>query len=362
MAVPGGWRVGDPMGHRRLLRLNDNAPVTLVSGGVLTDVTIAYETWGKLNDKRSNAVLLLHGFSGDSHAAGPAGPGHPEQGWWDGLIGPGRAIDTDRFYVLCPNALGGCHGTTGPSSLTSDGRAYGSRFPAVTIRDLVATEQRWAKALGIERWFAVIGGSLGGMRALEWAIDAPEQLERLVLIATTAASSPENRAFYSTQVRAIVLDPAFQGGDYYNDPTGGPVRGLALARSIARLTYGSEQELWHRFQEDDTHGVEKFLQEDGDALCRRFDANSYIALTQAMGNHDVGRGRGGVATALASIQARTHVVSVDSDRLFPPHQQLELARHLRCGVTYTTLESNLGHDGFLSEQRQLDSILRQTLG
>jgi homoserine O-acetyltransferase len=358
----GGWRPGDPEGQRRFLSLNEGPELTLESGEVLHDIQIAYESWGELNAERSNAVLLLHGFSGDSHAAGPAGPGHVVGGWWAGLIGPGRAIDTNRFHVLCPNVLGGCQGSTGPWSQAPDGRAYGSRFPVLTIRDLVATEQRWANALGIERWFAVIGGSLGGMRALEWAISSPERLERLVILATTAASSPENRAFHSTQIRAIKLDPAFQGGDYYDGPDGGPFQGLALARSIARLTYGCERELSLRFQLGESEAVEKFLQDDGEALCRRFDANSYIVLTNAMSNHDVGRGRGGIANALAKIKARTRIVSVESDRLFPPHQQRELARHLHSGVTYTSIDSTLGHDGFLGEQRQLAPVLRQSLG
>jgi len=334
----------------------------LESGDVLQDVALAYEAWGSLNRDCSNAVLLLHGFSGDSHAAGPAGPDQPSPGWWDGLIGPGKAIDTEQFYVLCPNVLGGCHGSTGPASLAPDGQPYGSRFPALTIRDLVAAEQSWAEALGIRRWHAVIGGSLGGMRALEWAITAPHLLDRLVVVATTAACSPENRAFHSTQVRAIQLDPGFHGGDYYGDPAGGPRRGLALARSIARLTYGCERELGLRFEQGANAAVEEFLQADGEALCRRFDANSYIVLTQAMSSHDVGRGRGGIEAALATITARTRVISMASDRLFPLHQQRQLAQHLRGGVTHTTVDTNFGHDGFLAEQAKLDPLLRQALG
>lgn len=362
MAQHGGWRAGDPEGQRRFLRLDQGQGLRLESGQVLPGIQIAYESWGRLNASRTNAVLLLHGFSGDSHAAGGAEPGHAGAGWWNDLIGPGKAIDTDRFYVLCPNVLGGCQGSTGPSSPSPDGHPYGSRFPALTIRDLVNAEQHWATALGIQRWFAVIGGSLGGMRALEWAISTPDRLERLVVLATTAASSPENLAFHNTQIRAIALDPAFQGGDYYGESSGGPTKGLALARSIARLTYGCERELSQRFQRGESEAVAQFLEEDGDSLCHRFDANSYIVLTHAMSSHDVGRDRGGIAAALACIEARTRVVSIESDRLFPPHQQRELARHLKAGVTYTSLDSNLGHDGFLSEQRQLDPILRQSLG
>ncbi|MEB3354207.1 MAG: homoserine O-acetyltransferase [Cyanobacteriota bacterium] len=360
--IPGGWRVGDPVGQRRFQLLAGKDPLLLESGESLPDVSLAYEAWGRLNAERSNAVLLLHGFSGDSHASGPPGPGHRSEGWWNGLIGPGRAIDTDRLYVLCPNVLGGCQGSTGPSSRAPDGRPYGSRFPSLSIRDLVAAEQRWADALGIEHWHAVIGGSLGGMRAMEWAITAPTRLDRLVLLATTAACTPENRAFHSTQVQAIELDPAFCGGDYYGDPEGGPVRGLSLARTIARLTYGCERELDRISRQQYAHDICLFLQQDAEHLTCRFDANSYVLLTNAMSNHDVGRGRGGIAKALAGVQARTRVVSISSDRLFPPRQQLLLAQSLRAGVTFTSIESHLGHDGFLFEQGQLDPILRQSLG
>jgi len=304
---------------------------------------------------------LLHGFSGDCHAASHRESDPPDPGWWQGLIGPGRALDTSRFAVFCPNALGGCHGSTGPSSLAADSRPYGSRFPALTVRDLVAAEQQWADALDLKRWSAVIGGSLGGMRALEWAISAPERVERLLVLATTAAASPDNQACYSTQVRAIELDPAFQGGDYYGAPEGGPIQGLALARSIARLTYGCEREFGLRFQHEDAAAVQDYLRDDAERLCRRYDANSYRVLTDAMSGHNVGRHRGGIAAAMARIQARTTVISIDSDRLFPPHQQLELVRHLRCAVSYTSIDSDDGHDGFLSEQSRLAPLIEQAL-
>lgn len=364
---PGGWRCGDPAGGRRFQRLFEQEGLHLECGETLGPLTIAWESWGRLATDRSNAVLLLHGFSGDSHAAGPAQAGHPTPGWWDGLIGPGLAIDTDRFFVVCPNVLGGCQGSTGPGSVAADGRPWGRRFPVVTIRDHVAAEQAFARALGVERWHAVIGGSMGGMRALEWAIGRPEAMQRLVLLATTARCSPENIAFHAAQIQAIELDPLFRDGDWYDSPAGGPWRGLALARSIARLTYGCERELLQRFHPDDdqaaaTIAVEGFLQADGHALCQRFDPNSYITLTRAMSLHDVGRGRGGVTAALSRIQARTRVVSVSSDRLFPPHCQRQLAEAIQSGVTFSSLESQRGHDGFLEEQRQLAPILRQSLG
>ncbi len=345
----GGWREGDPPGQRRFCRLFEHQPLALESGESLGPITLAYETWGTPRPDGSRAVLLLHGFSGDSHAAGPPGSGHAHAGWWDGLIGPGRAIDTDRLFVVCPNVLGGCQGSTGPSSLAADGRPYGSRFPALTIRDQVAAEVALADRLGIGRWHAVIGGSMGGMRALEWAVGHPARLERLVALATTARCSAENIAFHRCQIQAIRMDPRFHGGDYDGDPGGGPREGLALARSIARLTYGHADaspcpDLIEGSQND------------------HVDANSFIVLTRAMGHHDVGRGRGGIRQALGRIQARVRVVSIATDRLFPPQRQLELAQAITSGVTMTTLESPQGHDGFLKEHRQLDPILRQSLG
>jgi len=334
----GGWRPGDPVGQRQFSLLFADTPLKLELGGELGPLTLAPESWGQLNDSADNAVLLLHGFSGDSHAAGPAGPGHGAAGWWDGLIGPGRALDTDRFFVVCPNVLGGCQGSTGPSSLAADGRPWGSRFPALTIRDLVAAERALANQLGLPRWHAVIGGSMGGMRALEWAIEEPQRVERL-LLATAARCSAENIPFHLCQIEAIRQDPHFFGGDYYDDPSGGPRKGLALARSIATLTYGCDRELDQRFAAADSLGRE-----------------------QAMNRHDIGRDRGGIDKALGRITARARVVAVSTDRLFPPHRQRELAAGLCNGVTTSTLESQLGHDAFVLEAGKLSEIVRQSLG
>ena len=362
----GGWRRGDPIGSRRFLELFQEHPLALESGERLGPITMAYETWGRLNPAGTNGVLLLHGFSGDSHAAGPAGPGHACRGWWDGLIGPGLAIDTDRYFVVCTNVLGGCQGSTGPGSEAPDGKPWGSRFPWLTIRDQVEAEVAFANRLHVATWHAVIGGSMGGMRAMEWAISHPERVRRLILLATTARCSAENIAFHQCQIQAIRLDPAFLGGDFYDHPNGGPLDGLALARSIARLTYGCEREIGQRFTQTGTEASQSslaaFLAEESRGIVERFDANSYIVLTQAMSGHNVGRGRGGVTMAMARITARVRVVSVSSDRLFPPQRQRELAQSLGDAVTFTSIDSHLGHDGFLSEHRQLESILRQSLG
>ena len=367
----GAWRTGDHPGQRQFATLFWQEPLLLESGEHFGPITLAYETWGSLNAERSNGILLLHGFSGDSHAAGPAGPGQPTHGWWDGLIGPGLAIDTDRFFVLCPNAFGSCHGSTGPASLAPDGRPYGSRFPTITIRDMVAAEQELARTLGLERWYAVIGGSMGGMRALEWAVSWREKLERLLLMVTCAAATAEQIAVHATQIRAIELDPHFHNGDYaLHGPL--PVQGLALARSIAEISYMSEWQLSKAFQRrpasDDAgvpaerYAVEAHLEEQSELATRRLDANSYIALTRAMSHHDIGRGRGGIESALGRIQARTRLLSITSDRLFPPRLQQEIAQGIQAGLTFSSIDSAYGHDGFLIEQDKLKEILRQTLG
>lgn len=370
LAQQGAWQLGDPPGNRQFVELFRATPLRLESGTSLGPITLAYESWGKLDPRGANGVLLLHGFSGDSHAAGPAGPGHPTPGWWDGLIGPGRPIDTDRFFVVAPNAFGGCQGSTGPASAAADGLPYGSRFPGLTIRDLVGAERALAEDLGISRWHAVIGGSMGAMRALEWAIGTPDQVERLVLIAGSGYASADLLGLHSTQTEAIRLDPNFHGGDYYRIAPAGPRRGLALARAIAQRSYGGEQELARRFHRrpldrqdplnGGTYAVEAYLQDQSLQLVGRFDANSYLVLTRAMDHHDVGRGRDGLERALARVQARTLVVSVSSDQLFPPAVQRELAQAIP-GANHALMESDRGHDGFLLELDKLAPILRRAL-
>lgn len=343
----------------RFLPLSGASPLQLESGATLQRVGLAYESWGELDSGGLNGVLLLHGFTGNSHAASSVEAGSHEPGWWEGLIGPGRALDTNRYFVVCPNVLGGCDGSTGPSSLDVDGRPYGSRFPALTVRDLVAAEQRWADALGISRWCAVIGTSLGGMRGLEWAITAPERLERLVLIATTAACSPENRAIHNTQLCAIELDQAFAGGDYYANRSF-PLQGLALARSIAQLHYGCEQNWGAALSSSLSCQSEEPLDEDVLSFASRFDANSYRVLTKAMNTHDIGRERKGIESALRRIHVPTTVISIQTDRLFPPSDQELIASHIS-NSSFASFDSVKGHDGFLYELSTLDPLLRKAL-
>lgn len=368
--VLGAWREGDPPGRRRWHAAQ--RPLPLEAGGELPGVRLAFETWGRLAPDASNAVLVLHALTGDSHVAGPAGPGHPTPGWWDGLVGPGLALDTDRWFVVAPNVLGGCQGSTGPASPRAGGRGpWGGAFPFLTQRDQVAAEAGLADALGVARWALVVGGSMGGMRAVEWAVSYPERVGALLLLATTAAAGAEQIAWTNAQLAAIRADPDWRGGDYHG--TGrAPHAGLGLARRIAHVTYRSEAELQARFgrapqgAEDPFHGgryqVESYLDHHAAKLTRRFDAGSYVVLSQAMNAHDVGRGRGGLRGALGRVTARTLVAGVDSDRLYPPAQQAELAALIPSADRLRVIESPYGHDGFLIETGQVGALVRELLG
>ncbi|MGO4341505.1 homoserine O-acetyltransferase MetX [Pedococcus sp. 2YAF34] len=363
----GAWRQGDPPGRRHFVGLG---AVELERGGVLPDVTVAYETWGELNAAGDNAILVEHALTGDAHVVGEAGPGHPTPGWWDGLVGPGRPLDTDRWFVVASNVLGGCQGTTGPSSAAPDGRAWGSRFPFVTVRDQVQVETLLADRLGIERWHLVLGGSMGGMRALEWAVTHPSRVDRAVVLASTAYATAEQIAWCQAQLLAIRSDPHYRGGDYY-DELAGPDAGLGIARRIAHVTYRSELELHERFgrepqgEEEPLGGsgryaVESYLDHHAGKLAGRFDANSYLVLTEAMNSHDVGRGRGGVDAALARVTADVVVVAVDSDRLYPPRLSREISDGV-AGATLHTVRSDYGHDGFLIELDQVGAVIERVL-
>jgi homoserine O-acetyltransferase len=371
--VTGAWRTGDPPGRRRFATLFDARPHVLETGGRLEHVTIAYETWGTLNADASNALLVLHALTGDSHATGPAGAGHAVEGWWDPVIGPGRPIDTDRFFVVCPNVLGGCQGSTGPASVDpATGAPYGSRFPVVTIRDQVCVEAAFAERLGITQWAAVVGGSMGGQRALEWAVAFPERVPHAVVMACGAQATAEEIALCSLQIRAIRADANFRNGDYYDAPPGeGPWRGMSIARGIGQVSYRSELEFAERFgrgrQGDEQpldggrYAIESYLEYHGDKLAARFDANTYITLSQAMNHHDVGRGRGGVGAALARIRGTITIAGISSDRLYPLRLQHELAELIPGASGVTVIESLDGHDGFLTETEQVGTVIRKAL-
>jgi len=368
----GAWRDGDPVGARRFA---DVGTFELETGTLLPDVRMAYETFGELAPDGSNAVLVLHALTGDSHVTGPAGDGHATAGWWDVMVGPGAPIDTDRYFVVVPNVLGGCQGTTGPSSPAPDGRPWGGRFPRITTRDQVAVEVELARQLGITGWELVVGASMGGHRVLEWAILGPEagiEVRSIAAIATTAQTSGDQIAWAHPQLGAIRFDPRWRGGDYYDAADGdGPHAGLAIARQIAHTTYRSALELDVRFGRlpqggedplaDGRYAVQSYLDHHGDKLARRFDANSYLVLTESMLTHDLGRDRGGVEAALAQITARALVVAVDSDRLFPPAQSGRIAAWVPNADQLRIVTSDHGHDGFLVEFDQLGPIVREFL-
>lgn len=317
-------------------------------------------------------MLVLHALTGDSHLGGPAGPGHPTPGWWSDLLEPGAALDPARWFVVVPNAIGGCQGSTGPASLAGDGRPWGSRFPEVSLRDLVTAEAALADALGIAGWAAVVGGSLGGMRALEWAAAEPHRVERLFLLATSASAGADLVGSVETQLLAITQDPNWNGGDYHGAPPGrGPHNGLGLARRIAHLSYRAAPELAVRFgraaqpgEDPDAGGrfaVESYLDHHADKLVRRFDAGSYVTISRAMRAYDVGAGRGGTAAALARVSATTTVAGIDSDRLFPLADQQELADGIPGAGPLAVVHSAFGHDGFLIETYQVGRLLTALL-
>jgi homoserine O-acetyltransferase/O-succinyltransferase len=369
----GAWRDGDPAGDRLFAPL---PTIKLASGRELASARIAFETWGTLNDDKSNAVLVLHALTGDSHAAGAASKAHKTDGWWSEIIGPGLAIDTDRWYVVAPNILGGCQGSTGPASLDRQGREYGSRFPYLTIRDQVASQKAFSEVIGINHWHAIIGGSMGGMHVLEWALEYPDAMSNIAVIAAPPASTADQIALNSVQIEAIKIDPQFNKGSYYDAKAGfGPHRGLALARRMALLNYRSPSELNDRFERtwqsdisplgaSGRWAVESYLDFHGNKFTRRFDANSYITLVEAMNSHDIGRDRGGVEKALQSIRVRALVAGINSDRLFPITGQKLIAEHIGSelvGGELQVIESEFGHDGFLIEFETVGPMLRSLL-
>ena len=369
----GAWRDGDPAGDRKFTASFD---LKLESGKKLDDVKIAYETWGELKADGSNALLILHALTGDSHAFGSATRVHPTAGWWNGVIGPGLAIDTNKFFVVAPNMLGGCQGSTGPTSLDKKGKEYGARFPYITIRDQVSAQVELSKQLGIKKWKAIIGGSMGGMQVLEWAIEYPDAMEKIAVLAAPAFSNADQIALNSVQLEAIKADPAFNEGDYYDAAAGkGPYRGLALARRMALLNYRSPEELNVRFErawqskvnpfgDGGRFAVESYLDFHGNKFTRRFDANSYLTLVEAMNSHDVARGRGSIKKAISKIKAEMLLVGIDSDRLFPvPSQEVivQNAPKKLFGNKLFVIKSDYGHDGFLIEADKVGKLLKRLL-
>jgi len=349
-------------------------PLYLKSGEVLDEYTLVYETYGKLKADRSNAVLVCHALSGNHHAAGYHSEADAKPGWWDTMIGPGKPIDTNRFYVVSPNNIGGCDGSTGPSSISqSSGKPWGSLFPQVTVEDWVETQKRLAEHLGISHWAAVIGGSLGGMQALEWSVRYPSWLSHCAVFAAAPGLTAQNIAFNEIARQAIFSDPQWRQGDYALSETV-PETGMALARMVGHLTYMSADKMSDRFGRELRHGsfepnddepifqVESYLRYQGSQFAERFDANTYVIMTRALDRFDLAaRAEGNLAEALATATAEFLVVSFSSDWRFAPSRSREITNALLASgkkVTYADIESDAGHDGFLLEDSDYMALVR----
>lgn len=343
----------------------------LDSGAQLGPITLAYETYGTLNAAASNAILLTHALSGDAHAAGYHTPSDRKPGWWDTMVGPGKAFDTDKYYVICSNVIGGCQGSTGPSSVNPDtGKPYALDFPIITIGDMVKAQRVLIRHLGISKLFAVAGGSMGGMQVLEWVTRYPDEVAAALCIASTHYSGAQQIAWDAVGRNAIQADSAFNGGQYYDGPH--PERGLAIARMLAHITYLSEESMKDKFGRtlrnaealsfdfDSEFSVETYLDYQGEQFVNRFDANSYLYITKAMDYFDLSAQYGTLDAAIARVQSRMLVLSYTSDWLYPPYQSRQIVNALlrqKKDVTYCNIESQYGHDAFLLEVDVMRKII-----
>lgn len=350
--------------------------LTLECGRNFGPVTVQYETYGSLNEKADNAILLCHALSGDAHAAGYHADDEEKPGWWDEMIGPGKAFDTDYYYIICSNVLGGCKGTTGPASINpQSGNPYGLTFPVVTVADMVKVQKRLIEYLGIKQLLAIIGGSMGGMQALEWAVRYPEAMKALIPIATTPRLSPQGIAFNEVGRQAIFADPNWNKGEYYQLQA--PEKGLAIARMIGHITYLSEKSMREKFGRDLRYRrgysyqfekefqVESYLNYQGQKFTARFDANSYLYLTKAMDYFDLTGCGHPLRESMKTVTAKVLIIAFSGDWLFPAYQNKQIANALRnngVDVTYVELQSDYGHDAFLVELEQQTTLVSAFLG
>ncbi|MFO7698716.1 MAG: homoserine O-acetyltransferase [Anaerolineae bacterium] len=359
------------MGLAETRQWTSEAPLRLDCGRSLSPITQAYETYGELSPDRDNAVLIFHALTGDAHVAGYHDPTDTRPGWWDIMVGPGKAIDTDRYFVICANVLGGCKGSTGPGSLNPEtGAPYGLDFPIITLSDMVRAQERLVTHLGIKRLLAVAGGSMGGMMALDWALRYPTRVASVIAIATTARLTAQGIAFNEVGRQAIMADPDWRRGAYYGERS--PEAGLAVARMIAHITYLSNQQMHNKFgrrlQDRDALGydfgsefqVESYLRYQGHAFVRRFDANTYLYITKAIDYFDIANGKSSLVEAFEPYRAESLVVSFSSDWLFPTEQSRELVRALQANgapTTFMEIESDYGHDAFFLPNAELSAAV-----
>lgn len=346
--------------------------LVLDSGGKLGPITLAYETYGKLNEDKSNAILILHALSGDAHAAGYH-EGEDKPGWWDDAIGPGKAFDTDIYYVICSNIIGGCKGSTGPSSINpKTGKPYGIDFPIITIKDMVNAQRHLIDYLGIEKLLCVAGGSMGGMQVLQWLVTYPNRIKSAIPIATATKHSPQQIALNEVGRQAIMADPNWNNGNYYGSEI--PAKGLALARMVGHITYMSDKSMEEKFGRQRKNGngstkfsadfeVEGYLHYRGNNFVKRFDANSYLYITKAMDYFDIAQGRP-LYEVFKGIDAKVLVIAFKSDWLYPTYQSLEIAKACKfAGVdaTYCEIDSTYGHDAFLLELESETHLIKHFL-
>jgi homoserine O-acetyltransferase/O-succinyltransferase len=349
-----------------------DTPLPLRSGATLPEFTLASETYGTLNTDRSNAILICHALSGDAHVAGyHTDDPNEKPGWWDDAVGSGKLFDTDRYFVICSNVIGGCQGSTGPASPAPDGKPYALRFPLITVADMVQAQRHLLDRLGIQCLYAVAGGSMGGMQALQWAVDFPDRVAHVLFLASTPRTSTQQIAFNETGRQAIYADPNWKGGNYYGGPV--PSGGLAVARMVAHITYMSETSMEHKFGRDlqaaetvpytleqPEFTVESYLAYQGRKFVERFDANSYLYITKAIDYFDIGADHGSLQAAVAKTKAAFLVVTFSSDWLYPAPQGQELVQALRAAgrpVEYTHIDAPFGHDSFLVEVDRMEEVV-----
>ncbi len=349
----------------------------LQSGAAFGPFTLAYETYGELNADRSNAILVCHAWSGDAHLAGHYAPDDDKPGWWDDAVGPGKAFDTDRYFIICSNVLGGCSGSTGPASIDpKTGKPYGLTFPMLTIPDMVDAQRMLLDHLGIDTLLSVAGGSMGGMQALQWTVSYPNKVRSTIVLASTARLSPQTIALNEVPRQAIYADPNWNHGDYYGPDRTPPNAGLAVARMIGHITFLSDESMREKFGRrlrtsgrygytfDTEFEVESYLRYRGESFTKRFDANSFLYLSKAMDYFDMSYGLPSLAHAFRNVTARFLVLSYTSDWLYPSWQSKELVRALLqngIDVTYVDIDSNYGHDAFLLETDRLAELARDFL-